>query len=204
MKSKWPISSVAGIAATIIYLIFTLIAFLDYPDAYGPSTNWLSDLGNPQANPSGSIFYNSGCIITSLVLIIFYIELRQWNTGDKKMKILLTIAQVAGILASCSLILAAIFPLGTHTSMHSFWSKMLSIFLGFFLTFSATAIMKHPAFARWVAYYAFVTAAVNFVYGAFLHSNFVAEWISIGMFIIYVLLIAYNSRSLATNSQRIS
>jgi hypothetical protein len=188
---------VAGFAAIFIYLILTLIAFLNYPDAYGPLTNWLSDLGNPQANPSGSIFYNSGCIATSLVLIIFYIGLCQWNTGDRKLKVLLTIAQVAGILASFSLILSAIFPLGVHTSVHSFWSKMISVFLGFFLTFSATALMKNPAFVRWIAYYAFVTALVNFVYGVILYSVFLAEWVSIGMFIIYVFMIAYNSRDLA-------
>jgi hypothetical membrane protein len=196
MKTKWPISLVAGIAAIIIYLILTLVAFLKYPDSYEPLTNWLSDLGNPQANPSGSIFYNLGCILTSLFLIVFYIGLRQWNTGDKKMKVLLTIAQVAGVLSSFSLIIAAIFPLGTHTSIHSFWSATVSVFLGFFLTFSATSLLKHRAFIKWFAYYAFLTALVNFVYGAFLHSVFFAEWVSIGMFIIYVFMVAYNSRLL--------
>jgi hypothetical protein len=204
-RTSWTAMLIAGgIIAILIYLILTLVAFLQYPGAYGPITNWLSDLGNPQANPSGAFVYNLGCILTSSVLIIFYIGLRQWNTGDRKMRILLTIAQVAGILASFSLILAAIFPLGAHTSIHSFWSKMVFVFLGFFLTFSATALMKHPAFVRCIAYYAFFTALVNFVYGAILHSVFVAEWVSIGMFIIYVVMIAYNSKSLATNSQRIS
>jgi hypothetical membrane protein len=196
VKSKWPINFFTGIAAILIYLVLTLVSYLKYPGAYGPLTNWLSDLGNPQANPSGSIFYNLGCILTSLVLIVFYIGLRQWYTGDRKMKVLMMIAMAAGILSSVSLILAAIFPLGDHTSIHSFWSKMISIFLGFFLTFSATALLKNRPFIKWFAYYAFLTALVNFIYGVFLHSVFVAEWISIGMFMIYVFMIAFNSRLL--------
>ena len=196
MKMKWPISFFGGITAILIYLILTLVAFLQYPGAYGPLTNWLSDLGNPLANPSGSIFYNLGCILTSLVLIIFYVGLRQWNTGDKKMKTLLTIAQIMGIFSAVFLILAALFPIGPHTATHSFWSAMLSVAIGFFLTFSATALLKHRAFIKWFAYYAFMAALVNFIYGAILHSVFAAEWVSIGMFIIYVFLIAFNSRTL--------
>jgi len=39
---------------------------------------------------------------------------------------------------------------------HSFWSGMLSVAMGFFLTFSATALLKHPVFRKWIAYYAFL------------------------------------------------
>jgi hypothetical membrane protein len=197
MKTNWPLSSVAGLAASVVYLIFTLIAFLFYPGQYSPQMNWLSDLGNPQANPSGAIFYNTGCIATSLLLAVFYIGLRRWNTGEKRMKILLTVAIAAGLLSSVFLILSAVFPLGPHTSLHSFWSKMVSVFLGFFLTFSATALMKNGSFTKWIAYYAFLAAAVNFVYGVFLHYVFAAEWVSIGMFIVYAILLSYNSRARA-------
>ena len=132
MKLKGSIIFIAGIVAIVVYLIFSSIAFLKYPGAYGPLTIWLSDLGNPQASPSGAIYYNLGCILTSLVLIIFFTGLGKWNNGDKKMKTLLTIAQIMGIFSAMSLILAALFPLGTHTTTHSFWSAMLSVAIGFF------------------------------------------------------------------------
>ncbi len=200
MKIKWPVIPITGLTAIVLYLVFTLIAFLKFPGTYGPLTNWLSDLGNPEINPSGAIYYNSGCIITSLVLVLFFIGLSKWNTGDKRMKTLLIIAQIMGFCSSLSLITAAVFPLGPHTLIHSWASKMLSVFLGFFLTFSATALLKHPAFIKWFAYYGFLTALVNFIYGVFLPSVFLAEWISIGMFIIYVFLIALNSRSLCNST----
>ena len=62
-RGDWAVASSAGIAAVVVYLIFALVAFLKYPGAYGPLTNWLSDLGNPLDNPSGAIFYRLGCVL---------------------------------------------------------------------------------------------------------------------------------------------
>jgi hypothetical protein len=202
-RTNSSITFIAGIMAIAVYLIFTLVAFLKYPGAYGPLTNWLSDLGNPQASPAGALFYNLGCILTSLVLLLFYLGLRKWNTGDRKMKVLLTIGQIMGMFSAVFLILAAAFPLGPHSSAHSFWSAMLTVAMGFFLTFSATALLKHPVFKKWIAYYAFLAALVNFIYAmseATGHRLFVGEWVAIGMFIIYVLMIASNSRTLTANA----
>jgi len=193
-KSRgWPSISGAGIAAVVVYLVFALVAFLKYPGAYGPLTNWLSDLGNPLANPSGAIFYRLGCMLSGAALILFYLKLGIWNPGSKRTRVLLTVAQCTGVFSAVSLIITGIFPLGTFTEIHSLWSMMLYISLGFFLTFSATALMKNPAFTKGFGYYAFLTAAVNFVFGAILHEIFWAEWISVGMFIAYVLMIACNS-----------
>jgi hypothetical protein len=114
--------------------------------------------------------------------------------------VLLTVAQCTGVFSAVSLIVTGIFPLGTSTEIHSLWSMMLYISLGFFLTFSATALMKNPAFKKGFGYYAFLTAAVNFVFGAILHEIFWAEWISVGMFIAYVLMVAYNSMVLVRAS----
>ena len=188
------ISFFAGIAAVAVYAALALVAFLEYPEPFGPLTNWLSDLGNPQVSPSGALFYNLGCALSSIVLAVFYVGLGTWNNGTRATKALLALGQVSGILSSVSLLLAGVFPLGQHTSVHSFWSAMLSVFLGFFLTFSATALLKQRSPVKWVGYYGFATAVVNFIYGAFLHSTFLAEWVSIGMFIVYVLLMASNSR----------
>ena len=191
---------IAGFVACAIYMVFTAVALFKYPSAYSPLANWLSDLGNPLINQSGAIFYNLGCILTGLILIAFYISLRQWVYDDKRLKILLTIAQISGLLSSIFLIITALFPLGTHTSIHEISGKGHVIFMGFFLTFSATVLLRHPVLRKWHAYFGFMTAVVNFVYGAFLHSVFVAEWLAIGMFIIYILMISYDYRFLATET----
>ena len=199
-RGGWAVASSAGIAAVVVYLIFALVAFLKYPGAYGPLTNWLSDLGNPLDNPSGAIFYRLGCMLSGAALILFYLKLGIWNTGSKKTRVILNVAQCTGVFSAVSLIITGIFPLGTSTEMHSLWSMMLYISLGFFLTFSATALMKNPAFKKGFGYYAFLTAAVNFIFGAILHEIFWAEWISVSMFIVYVLMVAYNSMVLVRAS----
>ena len=195
---KWLISPSVGILAIVIYIAFTITSYLHYPSEYGPLTNWLSDLGNPLANPSGAVYYNLGCILTGIALTVFFVGLSQWNTGEKKMRILLVIGQLAGILSAFSLIMTASFPLGEHTSVHSAWSMILYISLAFFCTFSGTALLKHPAFQRWIAYYAFLAAAFNFVNGAILtnvleNDFFVGEWVTVAMLIVYVGMLAYNS-----------
>jgi len=199
-RGGWAVASSAGIAAVVVYLIFALVAFLRYPGAYGPLTNWLNDLGNPLDNPSGAIFYRLGCMLSGAALILFYLKLGIWNPGSKKTRVILNVAQCMGAFSAVCLIITGMFPLGTSTEIHSLWSMMLYISLGFFLTFSATALMKNPAFKKGFGYYAFLTAAVNFVFGAILHEMFWAEWISVGMFIVYVLMVAYNSIALVRAS----
>jgi hypothetical protein len=200
----WPVASGAGIAAVVAYLVFALVAFVEYPGAYGPLTNWLSDLGNPLANPSGAVFYRLGCTLAGAALIVFYVKLSIWNTRARRTRVLLVIAQCAGVFSAVSLIVTAVFPLGTSTAIHSLWSMMLYISLGFFLTFSATALMRNRTFKKSFAYYAFAAAGVNFIFGAILHEVFWAEWISVGMFMAYVLMIAYNSIALAKASRQTS
>ena len=199
-RGGWAVASSAGIAAVVVYLIFALVAFLRYPGAYGPLTNWLNDLGNPLDNPSGAIFYRLGCMLSGAALILFYLRLGIWNPGSKKTRVILNVAQCMGVFSAVCLIITGILPLGTSTEIHSLWSIMLYISLGFFLTFSATALMKNPAFKKGFGYYAFLTAAVTFIFGAILHEMFWAEWISVGMFIVYVLMIAYNSIALVRAS----
>jgi hypothetical protein len=186
----------AGLAAITVYVVFTAIAFFKYPDKFSPFANWLSDLGNPGVNQSGAVFYNAGCIIAGLGLAVFFFTLRHWGTGDRKTRYFLTAAQISGLLSASFLIVSAVFPLGSQTPVHEFASKMITIFFGFFFTFSATALLKYTGAVRWCAYYGFLSALVNFVYGAFLFSVFVVEWVAIGMFIIYVLMLSLASGSL--------
>jgi hypothetical protein len=181
---------VTGFLATAVYLICSTVAFFYYPLAYSPFANWLSDLGNPIINPSGAFFYNLGVILTGLFLIFFCLGLEIWNTGDKKRTIQLRIAQVTGIIAFLSLIVSAFFPLGAQTLIHSISGKAHIFFVGFFLTFSAIILLRQPSTPKWLAYFGFLTAFINFIYGVFLYSVFLAEWVAIGFFIIDVLIIS--------------
>jgi hypothetical protein len=179
--------------AAAVYLICAALAFFNYPLAFSPLTNWLSDLGNPIVNPSGAFLYNLGCVLTGLCLVFFTLGLDIWKNGDHKRRTLLRIAQATGILAALSLIVSALFPLGAQTFLHSISGKAHIFFTGFFLSFSATILLRHPITPKWIAYFGFLAAVVNFIYGAILYSVFIAEWVAIGLFILYVLIISANT-----------
>jgi hypothetical protein len=185
--------AVAGFTAAAVYLICAAIALFHYPLAYSPFANWLSDLGNPILNPTGAFSYNLGCVLTGLCLTFFSLGLAIWNNGEKKRRVLVTSMQVAGILSALCLIVSALFPLGTQTLIHTISGKTHIFFAGFFLTFSATILLRRPSTPQWLAYFGFLAAWINFIYGAFLHAVFIAEWAAIGLFILYVLMVSANS-----------
>jgi len=183
----------AGFTGSASYLVFAIIAYLLYPISYNPIDNWLSDLGNPLVNTNGALLYNLGCIIAGLSLIVFSLGLRIWDNGEKKRGVLLAIAQVSNIISAISLIITALFPLGVQTQVHEVSGKIHIIFAGFFLTFSATILLRLLKTLKLLAIFGLVSAAINFIYGAFLYAVFILEWFAIGMFILYVILISIHS-----------
>jgi hypothetical protein len=186
--------SVAGAAAIIVYLTFTLISYFLYPKSYSPVTNWLSDLGNPVDSSSGSAVYRVGCILTATALIIFYVQLRRLNTGNMRMKILLAVAQIAGVFSCFALIVTGIFPFGTATAVHSLWSMILYIAIAFFEAFSASVFLRYTSYPKWTGYYGIAAAAINFVTGAIFNSVIIGEWVTVATFIVYICVISYYSR----------
>ena len=153
----------SGITAISIYLIFTLIAYLHYPTPFSPLKNWLSDLGNPLENPIGCYFYNTGCCMIALLAIVFYFGLNQWQAKTGKIKLLIFITQFAGVFSSLSLLITAIFPLGSFTAIHKFWSFMLYSGLVIFELFLAITTLYFPRAPKWIGYYGILATVMNSV-----------------------------------------
>ena len=192
MKANWTIVSIAGLLAVIFYFSFSLVAFVYYPAPYSPLTNWLSDLGNPQVNSSGAIFYRLGGILTSVCLIAFFIALSKWHNADNKMKILKTVGQTFGVFGASAFITSSVFSLGVNNSIHSLFSTMLFIFFGFFEIFMASALRRSPMRVKALPYFGFSIAMINFLLGVSFNFTdfFVGEWIMIGMLISFIIVLA--------------
>jgi len=60
MKKNQNISFITGILVVLFYSAFTLLAVSRYPLLYSPTSNWLSDLGNPQTIHKGQFFITLG------------------------------------------------------------------------------------------------------------------------------------------------
>lgn len=95
---KWPMPCTAAIAAIVVYCIFTFASLALFPPPYNPIKNWLSDLGNSSYNPKGAAVYNIGCIITGLMLFLFYIGFHSWYTDERWGKSLLVFTQTIGFI----------------------------------------------------------------------------------------------------------
>ena len=161
---KWSLSSITGLAALIIYSIFTFTAVALYPAPYNPLYDWLSNLGNVNFNPAGAFFFNSGCILTGIILVPFFVGLYRWYEPIPWKKILLFAGQAAGIFAAVALIMVGIFP-ETHIASH-----MLAAGLMFKALFVAMVILNlgplftHPRFMRWVGYYGVVVVFIDLAF----------------------------------------
>jgi len=193
MKRYQYISFIAGNLAVLCYLVFTLLAYSRYPLPFSPTSNWLSDLGNPNNNPQGAIFYNIGIISTALLLIVFFLGLSVWKIDDNRVQIImLRLTQVSGILGAFCMIMSAIFPINLFT-IHSFWSTSLYILLSTAFIFSVAMLRYHKRVPRWLLILG-VSTAMMVILTSIFPIAYVLEWFTLSLFLSYVGLLSIETK----------
>lgn len=193
MKRYKSISFYGTILAILSYLVFALLAFSCYPLPYSPTTNWLSDLGNPNLNPQGAIFYNLGIISTSLFLIVFFLGLSVWKIeGNKVQLIMLRLTQAFGILGAFCMMMSGIYPINLY-KIHSFWSTSLYILLSTGFVFSAAMLRYHLRIPRWLLILG-ISTAVMVILTSFFPTVYVLEWVTVLLFLLYVILVGIETK----------
>jgi hypothetical protein len=194
MKPYNPVLKFAGAAAILAYIGFTFVSHLFSP-AMNPLGNWLSDYGNPVLNPSGALLYNLGCILTTVLLALFYIGLGQWYRGGhapKKYSVCYIFAQITGLAACVFLVLASLVPLGTNESLHGTFSMLNMIGMDSFLSFTAVAVFMNPEVNSLIGVLGFFTSFFNIVTTNAFTDLYIAEWIYFLLFMAFVALITAN------------
>jgi hypothetical membrane protein len=190
---KVHLSFIAGIFASLVYLVFTLLAYFLYPLPYSIMSNWLSDLGNPNLNPQGAIFYKIGIVSTALFLIVFFLGLSVWKMENKRPQIImLRLTQVFGVLGAICMMMSGIFPINLY-KIHSFWSTSLYILLSTGFVFSAAALRYHLGVPRWLLILG-VSTAVMVILTSFFPTAYVLEWITVLLFLLYVVLVGMETK----------
>jgi hypothetical membrane protein len=175
----------SGSLTIAVYLAFTVAAYAGYPRSFSPGGNWLSDLGNPLLNPSHALIYRLGCILTGVILVVFFAALAPLRSGQpKRVRVYLLIAQALGALGGLALMLTGVFSEGTHSS-HSFWSAVLYISFGTAVFFIGLAYLFIPGFSRKLSYLAFAITACDWVMAAFNQTHFL-EWIVVALMLMFV------------------
>lgn len=187
------LSFVSAIFLAASYLLFALLALVDFPSLYLPMQNWLSDLGSYAMNPRGAIFYNMGIISAGLAMIPFFLGLARWtHPANKVQRLMLRLTQGFGCLAGLAMVMTALFPINLG-GVHGFWSAVLYIFLGTAFAFSIAALRYFPHYPRWLLGVGVVVVLANLLWSVALNT-YLMEWITVGLFLAYTVLLGIETR----------
>jgi hypothetical membrane protein len=156
----YSLSSLTGLIAVVVFSVFTFISLALYPVPYNPLYDWVSNLGNINLNPVGSYFFNGGCIITGLFLIVFFAGLFTWNPNKTLSRILLILGMVVGIIASISLIMVGVYP-ETDIQQHLIAAASVFILLFIVIILLNLSLFNNPKFIRGVAYLGFLVIIID-------------------------------------------
>src|SRR4030042_1367788 len=109
--------------------------------------------------------------------------------------IMLRLTQVFGMLGAFCMMMSGIFPINLF-EIHSFWSTSLYILLSTGFVFSAAALRYHIGVPRWLLILG-VSTAVMVILTSFLPTAYVLEWITVLLFLLYVILVGMETRKAA-------
>ncbi len=196
-RFRFPLCSWFAVLSVLTYVVFSMLAYLQYPLPFSPSNSWLSDLGNQDSNARGASLYNAGVILTAFFVSAWFAGLSQWrlpnNTPNRR---LLVVSQTIGILSCTSLILSALNPMNMPAA-HAFWSQLHYLGSGIAFAFSVAALRYHPHIRAWILYLGASASAwpsLMLVLGR--GTAYWMEWLAVILFILYLLSIGAASRGL--------
>jgi hypothetical membrane protein len=197
-KRKRPpsVSFLSGIFVVVCYLTCTIIAWSRFPPPYSPLTNWLSDLGNPEANPSGAGFYNVGLAFTAGGVLFFFWGLTRFRLAENRgQTVMMALTVGFGSLGAFAMLMTTLYPIN-HAAAHSFWSMVNRIGTGTGFAFSIAAFRYHAWYPRWLLFFGAFVAIVNLCASIFLNEVHIAEWPVIALWLSYILLLGFATRRL--------
>jgi hypothetical membrane protein len=197
MKKHLSLSFASSLFAVVCYLACALLAYARYPLPYSPLENWLSDLGNPNLNPAGALFYNSGIVATAAALPLFFLGLARWKMPNNRTQhLMLFLTQGFGILGALAMLLSGLYPI-TFLAIHGLFSMCLFILLGTAFAFSVAALRYHATCPRWLLLAGAFTALVDILYGV-LHAVYVLEWVTVALLLCYLVLLGVQTNRQAS------
>ncbi|MFX1260686.1 MAG: hypothetical protein ACFFAZ_01235 [Promethearchaeota archaeon] len=190
-SSRWSLLTIGGAFVIALYIAFTLVSWALYPESYGPSTHYLSRLGNFNYSPFGAYFYNIGCILTGVALFPFYIGFYQWYTNRLYQKIPLMVGQIIGLTSAVALIMIGVFS-EDQGSPHMIASSTFFLLNFFVLIIVNLALVLNSDFWKLVGVYGFaidfLTLGLQFAFGGPL-----VEWFTVFGSLLFVGLLSLNT-----------
>ncbi len=185
------------------FCLFSGISIASYPGGFSPFEMWLGDYGFPDKNPQGAAYYNLGCMVTGLLLAVFYAGFSQWRTTGQVRKMLRTAGQLTGILSSAFLVVSGYL---TPAVMPG---NMIASYIFFILTALAIMLLhlacsSRPGYSESTACMGLASIALIMllaVSGTIVHIEpIMAEWCTIFALAMWVGLVSRDFYRLASGN----
>jgi len=183
---------VGGCLVIGIYIAFTGVSIGMFPEPFSPMFNWMSDLGNVMYNPGGAIFFNLGCVLTSVVLVVFFMGYSYWNLMSRNKNLLLVTCKAFGFFDAFTLAMLGIFN-ENMVAMHDLFSVMFFYGnMGFMIVTSIT-LLFHSRSLKGVSLYGFLVAGVSMAFLVMPLAPRVIEWVIVIASLGFVALMVVNT-----------
>jgi hypothetical membrane protein len=190
------ISLISSGLIVVCYVVLAGIAFSTFSLPYSPIHNWLSDLGNPDINPSGAVFYNVGMVITAGLVLVFFLSLFRFRLQDNRIQNVMTLlTAIFGAAGSVGMLMSAIHPIN-QPAAHSAWCMVLFFSLGTAFAFSVAMFRYYRRYPRWLLVVGAIVALVNMGSQIFFGNVPICEWIIVTLFLSYCLLLGIATQRL--------
>jgi hypothetical membrane protein len=188
---KYPLITISGFLVILLYCVFTVVSWAFYPDPYGPSTHYLSRLGNFNYSPFGAYFYNWGCILTGLAMVPFFIGLKDWLTENLFQRTIMVIGQILGIASGFALLSIGVFSedLGAP---HMTASSTFFTIIFFVLIIINLALLLNPKFNKLVGVYG-MGLTLSALFFDLTVGGSLTEWYTVFGALLFVGLLAIES-----------
>ncbi len=186
-----------GLSMTAAYVLFAVLAASRFPRPYGPwYNNTLSQLGNSTLNPHGAIFYLTGCALTGVLAIFFFLNLSRWRqSGTQNQRRLLVIVQTLGAVSGLGLIMNAVFPENDYAP-HHFWAGLIFNAFAAAMLLAPVALWRRDRSNLPIAGFCLLTFAAVILMFSFSASHWL-EWLPVMMLLVFPPFIAFVLQSRA-------
>jgi hypothetical membrane protein len=187
-RSRPPLVTIAGLTTIVVGLGLALIAYVHYPWAFSPATNWLSDLGNTLLSPRGAVFFRVDMIVSGVALAAFFLGLGSWHKGQRLLfKGLLGFGQFSGLVAAAALAMSGVHS-ENHPTAHAFWVTVFFISLAIAVWFISWAPVWHRPLPQWLPYIGLVAFTADLA--ALLARRHWLEWLAVALVLCFIGAVA--------------
>jgi len=191
LRAKYPVTTIAGIASIVVCVSLAGAAYVVYPWAFSPMTNWISDLGNTWLNPRGSVLFRADMVVVGVGLAAFFLGLRALTHGQRLLtKVLIVLAQLSGLVASVALAMTGVFS-ENQESAHALWATVLFVALAATVMLLGWGVLSHPGVPTWISCFALAACAADIV--SLVARSHWLEWVAVPLLLVFVAQVSYGT-----------